>query len=129
MDGSPGSVVRAFWERVWNERDLDALDELIADRYIRHNAGGNSIRDRHEVRRDMDRNFRALSEARAVIDDQAVSGDTAWTRLTLRAVNVDSEEMVVLSWLHVARVADGRIAEAWHLSGPVDWGSPPEPRD
>ncbi|MGD9797064.1 MAG: ester cyclase [Acidimicrobiia bacterium] len=129
MSGDPGAVVRSYWERVWNEQDLDALDEVVAEHHLRHNAGGNLLRSRRAVREDMDRYLGALAEARVVIDEQAVSGDTVWTRLTLRAVYRESEEVVVLSWLHAARVVDGRIAEAWHLNAPVDWSARPEHRD
>jgi predicted SnoaL-like aldol condensation-catalyzing enzyme len=125
MQNDPAGVVRAYWQRVWNEGDLDALDDLLTDPYTRHSANGNIIRDRKHVRQDMVRYRRSLYKADATIDDQAVSGSTVWTRVTLRAVNVDTEEAVVYSWLHVARVVDGRIAEAWNLNAPVDWASPP----
>ena len=34
------SVVREYWERVWLGRDLDALEDLVADQVVRHTAEG-----------------------------------------------------------------------------------------
>lgn len=130
MEMDPAAVVDRYWQQVWNDGDLDALDDLLADPYVRHSASGNLIRNRKQVRRDVAQYFRVLSEARATIEDRAVAGDTVWTRLTLRGVNVETEESLVFSWLHIARVVDGRIVEAWHLHAPnVDWTKPPEHRD
>jgi predicted SnoaL-like aldol condensation-catalyzing enzyme len=129
MTGDPAGVVGDYWRRVWNEGDVEAIDELLADPYIRHSAGGSVVRDRKQVSEDVARYFEALADATATIDDQTTSGDTVWTRLTLRGLNVETEEAVVLSWLHVARVADGRIAEAWHLNAPVDWTKAPDRTD
>src|SRR5215213_8976890 len=111
MQTDPAGVVRAYWERVWNQGDLDALDDLLADPYTRHSANGNIVRERKDLRKDMARYMRPLYKAHATIEDQAVSGSTVWTRVTLRGVNVDTEEALVYSWLHVARVVDGRISE------------------
>ena len=126
MDADPATVVDLYWQRVWNDGDLDALDVLLADPYVRHSANGTVSRDRRQIRDDMAQYFRVLTEARVTIDDRAVAGDKVWTRLTLRGINVESEESTVFSWLHVARVSDGRIAEAWHLNAAgVDWTTPP----
>ena len=57
------------------------------------------------------------------VDDQAVSGDRVWTRLTIEGVDLDVGETRVMTWLQVFRVdADGRLAESWvlHAMG-VDW--------
>ena len=121
MQSDPGGVVRAYWERVWNDGDVDAIDGLIADPYIRHTAAGSAVRDHKQVRKDMARYLRAVYKADVTVEDLAVSGDRVWSRLTLRGVNVETEETMVISWLHVARVVDGLIVEAWNLNAPVDW--------
>ena len=125
MQTDPAGVVRAYWERVWNQGDLDALDELLTDPYTRHSGNGNIVRERKHVRKDMARYMRALYKVSATVEEQAVSGSTVWTRLTLRGVNVETEEALVYSWLHVARVIDGRISETWNLNAAVDWSAPP----
>ena len=130
MELEPGTVVDRYWDRVWNHGDLDALDDVLADPHVRHSASGNVIRHLDQVRSDVTQYFRVLAEARVTVEDRAVSGDVVWSRLTLRGVNVETQQATVFSWLHVARVVDGRIAEAWHLNAPnVDWTRPPDGSD
>lgn len=125
MESDPGAVVRSYWERVWNDGDLDAIEELFANPYIRHSANGNVVRNHKQVREDMARYFHSLSNPDATVEDQAVSENTVWTRVTVRGVNVDTAESVVVSWIHVARVADGRIVETWSLNAALDWTTTP----
>jgi ketosteroid isomerase-like protein len=130
MESDPAAVVDRYWQRVWADGDLAALDELLADRYVRHSGAGNVNRTPEQVRKDMTQYFRVLRTPQVSIEDRAVAGDTVWTRLTLRGLNIETGERTVYSWLHVARVVDGRIAEAWHLSAPnVDWTKSPAPSD
>ena len=124
MASDPASVVREYWMRLWVDGDLDAIGELIADPYVRHSANGNLERDHRTVHADMVRFLGTLSSRAATIDDQAVAGDTVWSRVTLHGVNVETEERLTVSWLHVARVSDGRITESWSLNAPVDWREP-----
>jgi hypothetical protein len=127
MDADPAAAVDRYWHRVWNAGDLDAIGEVFADPYVRHSANGNVVRHLHQVRDDVAQYLRVLRDVRVSVDDRVISGDTVWSRLTLRAVNVETEEAVVFSWLHVARVAGGLIAESWQLNAAnVDWTRPPE---
>lgn len=127
MEPDPAAAVDRYWQRVWNEGDLDAVADTFADPYVRHSANGNVVRNHEQVRSDVGQYLRALHDVRVTVDDRVTAGDRVWNRLTLRAVNVETEEAVVFSWLYVARVADGRIAEAWQLNAAnVDWTRPPE---
>ena len=125
MASDPATVVREYWMRLWVDGDLGAIGELIADPYVRHSSNGNLVRDHTAVRGDMTGVLDTLSSRAVTVDDQAVAGDTVWTRLTLHGVNVETEEHRTVSWLHVARVSDGRITESWSLNAPVDWKAPP----
>jgi ketosteroid isomerase-like protein len=127
MELDPAAAVDRYWHRVWNDGDLDAVDEVFADPYVRHSPNGNVIRDHEQIRSDVAQYRRALRDVQVSVDDRATSGDMVWNRLTLRAVNVETAQAVVFSWLYVARVADGRIAESWQLNAAnVDWTRPPE---
>lgn len=127
MEPDPAAVVDRYWHRVWEGGDLDAVADVFAETYVRHNTNGNVIRDRRQVRDDIARYLRVLRDVRVSVDDRVTSGDKVWSRLTLRAANVETEDAVVFSWLHVARVVDGRVAESWQLNAAnVDWTRPPE---
>ena len=124
MAVEPSEVVRRWWDEVWSEGNLDAVDELITEPYVRHGRTGTIERTRAEVKADLQQYFRVMHRPVVTIRDQVVDGDTVWTRLTMEGVNLETAERRVLSWLHVQRLdASGRIAESWQLATDgVDWG-------
>ena len=117
-------VVRRWWDEVWSQGNLDAVDELITEPYIRHGRTGTFERTRKQVKADLQQYFRVMHRPVVTIHDQAVVGDRVWTRLSMDGVNLETSERRVLSWLHVQRLdPSGRIAESWQLATDgVDWG-------
>ena len=121
---SPESVVRAYWERVWLERDLDALEDLVTDPVVRHTAEGTQSLTRGEYRRRLADAFEAVRATDVSIDSITADGPLAWVRLTLRGVSLATTAPMSLAWLGQYRVEDGRIAELWALHQPgADWSS------
>ena len=121
---SPESVVRAYWERVWLERDLDALEDLVTDPVVRHTAEGTQSLTRREYRRRLADAFEAVRATDVSIDSITADGALAWVRLTLRGVSLATAAPMSLAWLGQYRVEDGRIAELWALHQPgADWSS------
>ena len=119
---SAESVVRAYWERVWLERDLDALADLVADPVVRHTAEGTESLTRRELRRRLASAFEAVRATEVSIDSITADGPDAWVRLTLRGVSLATAAPMSLAWLGQYRVEGGRIAELWALHQPgADW--------
>lgn len=117
----PAKLVRQWWD-VWSDGDLDVLDRIIADTFVRHGPQGTEIRTRAQVKEDMVQYRESMEIATIRVDAQTVDGDTVWTRLTTTGVNLKTEEPVTMSWLQVFRIADGRLAELWRLYAlGVDW--------
>ena len=119
----PAEVVRRWLDDVWVGGDLDAVDELVAERYVRHGASGTVVRSRDGLREDLRHYFRVLHKPVISVDDQAVSGDRVWTRLTIEGVDLAVGETRLMTWLQVFRIDDdGRLAESWvlHAVG-IDW--------
>ena len=123
---SPESVVRAYWERVWLGRDLDALDEVVADPLVRHTAEGTQVMARSDLRRRLSGAFEAVCASEVDFDALAVEGDSVWVRLTLRGVSLATAGPLSVAWLAQYRIDGGRIAELWALHQPgTDWSAPP----
>lgn len=121
---SAESVVRAYWERVWLERDLDALEDLVTDPVVRHTAEGTQSLTRGEYRRRIADAFEAVRATEVSFDSITADGPLAWVRLTLRGVSLATAAPMSLAWLGQYRVEDGRIAELWALHQPgADWSS------
>ena len=118
------SVVREYWERVWLERDLDALEDLVADRVVRHTAEGTESLTRQQLRRRLAGAFEAVRASEVSFDAMTSDGTTVWLRLTLRGVSLATAAPMSLAWLAQYRVEGGRIAELWALHQPgADWSA------
>ena len=116
------SAVRGYWERVWLERDLDALEDLVADPMVRHTAEGTETLTRLELRRRLTAAFEAVRASEVSMDALVADGDAVWVRLTLRGVSLATAAPMSLAWLAQYRIEGGRIAELWALHQPgADW--------
>ena len=116
------SIVRRYWDGLWNQRDLGVIDELIAEPYVRHSSSGTRSMTRAEFKREVSSSWQLLHDAATTVDDQVTSADRVWTRATTTGVNLDTGETSVVTWLVVHRLADGRIVESWSATLPgVDW--------
>ena len=121
---SAESVVRAYWERVWLERDLDALEDLVTDPVVRHTAEGTQSLTRREYRRRLADAFEMVRATEVSIDSIIADGPTVWIRLTLRGVSLATAAPMSLAWLGQYRIESGRIAELWALHQPgMDWSA------
>ena len=116
------SAVRGYWERVWLERDLDALEDLVADPIVRHTAEGTETLTRRELRRRLAGAFEAVRASEVSFDAVTAEGNTVWVRLTLRGVSLATAAPMSLAWLAQYRIEGERIAELWALHQPgADW--------
>lgn len=123
-EASTESVVRAYWERVWLERDLDALEDLVTDPVVRHTAEGTQSLTRHEYRRRLADAFETVRATEVSVDATTSEGSTVWIRLTLRGVSLATAAPMSLAWLGQYRIEGERIAELWALHQPgADWSA------
>jgi SnoaL-like domain len=118
------TISQRWWDDVWREGKLDALDEICTDPFIRHTGTGTERVDLRAYKGRLSEFQRVLSRAETVIDDRVVSGDRVWTRATSRGINRETGERSIVTWLLVQRIENGRIAEHWVATFPgVDWNA------
>jgi ketosteroid isomerase-like protein len=121
-DDAVRAVMRAWWDRVWRDGDIAAVDELVTDPYTRHTRSGNETIPRAEYRKRLVEFQRVLRGAVTSIDDEVVVGDKIWQRATSRGVSLETGELSVFTWMVIHRIEDGRIAESWVASmANVEW--------
>lgn len=120
----PLAVSQRWWDAIWREGDLAAIDELFTEPFTRHTSTGSEQVTRAAYRGRLSELQRVLSKADTVIDDRVVNGDTVWTRATSRGINRETGERSIVTWLIVQRIEGGRIAEHWVATFPgVTWSS------
>ena len=116
------AIVRRLGE-VLNAGNLDAVDDILAPDYVRHDpnpllaeAGPN------EYKQAFSRLRRAFPDAHWTLEDLLADGDKVIGRWTFRGVHdgpffniPPSGKQVTYPIIGIYRVANGRIAEDWHI--------------
>jgi len=121
-DDEARALMRAWWDRVWRDGDISAVDELVTDPYTRHTRSGTETIARNEYKKRLVEFQRVLRGAVTSVDDEVVAGDKIWQRATSRGVSLETGELSLFTWMVVHRLEDGRIAESWVATIPdVDW--------
>jgi ketosteroid isomerase-like protein len=116
------ALMRTWWDRVWGQGDLDALDALLTDPYVRHTSAGSEAITPAAYKAKLVQFQRVVHGAVTTVDDEVIHGDKVWTRATSRGVNLDTGDLTVITWMVIHRIEGSRIAESWiaALRG-VDW--------
>ncbi len=118
----PVTVSQRWWDEIWRDGRIDAVDELFTEPLVRHTGSGTETATRAAYKARIAEAQRVLSRVQTTIDDRVVDGDTVWTRATSTGINRETGERSLVSWLLVQRVVEGRIAEQWVATFPgVDW--------
>jgi predicted SnoaL-like aldol condensation-catalyzing enzyme len=116
------AFLRRWFDEIWHKGNLDVLDELVHDPYIRHTSQGKETISVAEYRKRVVQSQRVLHGAATTIDDHVVSGDRIWARATSRGVNLETVGPNTITWMTCYRIVDGKVAEAWIATLPgVDW--------
>jgi ketosteroid isomerase-like protein len=116
------SVSQRWWDDIWRDGNLDAIDELFTEPFVRHTGNGTERESRAAYKRRLGEFQRVLSRAETTVDDRVVDGDKVWTRATSKGINRETGERSVITWLLIQRIEDDRIAELWVATLPgVEW--------
>ena len=134
------TAVGDFVDRVWNDGDTDALDELTTDGFALHQLVAGETHDREAFAAFVDQLHDAMPDFAIEIDDLVVEGDDAIALLTMggtpekpmQAVQPTGKSFSV-DVFHKYRLEDGRIAEVWVMADAIGTLSqlgifPPGPR-
>ncbi|SER81228.1 ester cyclase [Natrinema salaciae] len=115
------ALARRMQADVWNEGNVDAIDDLLAEDFVQHSPWEPSeLRGRDEFKRQIRDFHAAFPDLHGTVDDIVAEGDTVANRFTMHAthrgefmgVEPTGNEIELVGTIF-ARVEDGRIAERW----------------
>jgi len=117
-------ILRRFFEEIFNQGDLSALDEIVGADYLNHNAAPGEAPGRAGVKQFVIDLQTALRDLNLMIDDQIAEGDKVVTRWTATGIHQGAfagipttGKPMVITAINIHRVVDGQIQEGW-----LQWG-------
>ena len=119
-------LIRTFHHRLWAERDLGVLDQLIEPDAVMH-WGDSESNAAEAVRADVERYFAGFSDVRTSIDDLIGEDDKVVLRWTTTGVHTGpygkvppTGREVTMRGVDVYRVERGHIVEGWSMWDALD---------
>ena len=111
---TPKEVVEAYNYELWNNRNYELGEELIADEVIRHYPGSVETMSKDDaIARVKDAYAQVFCEIEFTIHKLMVEGELVTLLWEMQAKTHDEEDFVYSS-IEVFRVVEGRIREFWN---------------
>jgi steroid delta-isomerase-like uncharacterized protein len=117
------AIVRRFYEEVFNQRNIDAIDELVGAEFINHDPTPVASRDIDSMKQFIKTLTQAFPDHHHAIEDLIAEGDKVVMRCTLTATHrgqfpgflemLPTSNLVCQLQIHILRVQDGKLAEHW----------------
>ena len=115
-------VSRRIFEEVWNDRNIAAVDELVAADYVHHDPQSPKFSDGREGYKQLVAYYlNAFPDSHFTIDQEIQEGDTAVTRWTVTGTHKGdlptlpaSGKTFSVTGISVARLKDGKFLESWN---------------
>ena len=112
MEGQNKEVVRRYYDRVLNGRELEAVGEYFVDERLVEGVKGGCFRY-----------FQAFPDLHIALDDVIAEGDKVFVRSTMTGTHDGEYKGIPPTGRHIAaqcaeifRVADGRFVGYWCLT-------------
>ena len=134
------AIMHRFWE-VWEQGDIDRLDELLAPDYVNHTLAAPDLPPGPEGVKEVVSMFRSgIPDLRVVIEDMIAEGDKVATRYALEGTHrgdlfgaAPTGRALSIKSMTVERLSGGKIVEHWRVTDELDMmrqlGAIGEPED
>ena len=114
-------LVQQAFEKVWNQGDTSAADQIFADTYVAHIANIPSPINSADEFKQFVALFRALSPDMCFsIEDQVAEGDKVATRWSVQLntsgggpAAESADEVTLVTGMSMHRMTDGKLVESW----------------
>jgi steroid delta-isomerase-like uncharacterized protein len=134
------AIMRRFW-KVWEEGDIDRLDEMLAPDYVNHALAAPDLPPGPEGVKEVIRMFRSgMPNLRVAIEDMIAEGYRVATRYALEGTHrgdlfgvAPKGRRLSIKSITVERLSEGKIVEHWRVTDELDMmrqlGTIGEPED
>lgn len=116
-------IVRYF-EEVWNQGDLDVLDEIIAPDYINHSPGApNPLPGPNGLKPIVESIRKAFSDLKYVIENMVISDDQVAVHTTMYGTHTGdffglapTNKKINVHQMQIERISNNQIIEHWRVT-------------
>jgi len=119
MSDENKAIVRR-WVEAFNEGNIDAVDELLTDSYVRHDPNFPEVRGPEEEKQLLAMYRSAFPDLNFTIEDMVSEDDRVATRLGISATHKGellgippTENRLSFTAMEIYRLKDGKIEEQW----------------
>jgi predicted ester cyclase len=116
-------IVRRFYEGVFNQRNIDAIDELVHPEFLNHDPTPAASRDPESMKQFIHTITQAFPDHHHAIEDLIAEGDKVVMRCTLTATHqglfpgflemLPTGKSICQRQIHILRIRDSKLAEHW----------------
>ena len=111
---TPKEVVQAYNYELWNKKNYQLGEELIAEEVIRHYPGSvETMSKEAAIQRVKDAYAQVFTEIEFTIHKMMLDGEFVTLLWEMRAKTLKAEDFIYSS-IEVFRVVDGKICEFWN---------------
>lgn len=113
------ALVQRLHDEVFGNRNLDVVDDLVADDYVLHGPDGDQDRDAY-FRQNLPQFWQGFPDLLVLVEDTLADDDRVVIRFSLRGTHQGefrgipaTDNCISMSGTLIERVADSKIVERW----------------
>jgi predicted ester cyclase len=115
MRDTHSTLLYKWFNEVWNQDDETAIDKMMSNDSITHGILPKDHQNGAEGFKLFFKDFRKqFHNIRIEVEDVICQDDVETARTTVSAIHSESGKPVTFSGISMARVAGGKISEAWN---------------
>jgi steroid delta-isomerase-like uncharacterized protein len=120
MSADEHKAVINRWVQAWNDHDVDAAIELLAEEYVRHDANLPEVVGPQAERQFISAVLAGFPDLHLRVEQLLADGSMVATRYTARGTHRGeflgipaTDRQVTFHMMETYRLADGKLAEQW----------------
>jgi predicted ester cyclase len=120
MSEANKGIMRRIFDEVWNQGQLDAIDELFSPDYVAHGLPPQVSPDREGLRQFIGAYLAAFPDIHMQVEDLIAEGDKVVTRITGRGTHQGelmgipaTGNQIQITTVVIARIEGSQNVEAW----------------
>lgn len=115
------AVARRFYEEVFNQQNVNAIDDICAHDFVDHSAMPGQAPGAQGLKQIFGMYLKGFPDIRVKIEEMIAERDLVATRISGEATHkgelfgtAATGKRIQFNGIDIVRVANGKVAEAWH---------------